>query len=36
MQGKIVKGISGFYYVYVAGTGIYEKKWNHEKNAHLL
>lgn len=26
MQGKIVKGISGFYYVYVAGTGIYECK----------
>jgi len=24
MQGKIVKGISGFYYVYVVGTGIYE------------
>ena len=26
MQGKIVKGISGFYYIYVAGTGIYECK----------
>ncbi|MGN0426554.1 MAG: ribosome small subunit-dependent GTPase A [Agathobacter sp.] len=26
MQGKIMKGISGFYYVYVAGTGIYECK----------
>ena len=26
MRGKIVKGISGFYYVYVAGTGIYECK----------
>ena len=26
MQGKIVKGISGFYYVYVEGTGIYECK----------
>lgn len=26
MKGKIVKGISGFYYVYVAGTGIYECK----------
>ena len=26
MQGKIVKGISGFYYVYVVGTGIYECK----------
>jgi len=26
MQGKIVKGISGFYYVFVAGTGIYECK----------
>ena len=26
MQGKIVKGISGFYYVYVEGPGIYECK----------
>ena len=26
MQGKIVKGISGFYYVYVEETGIYECK----------
>lgn len=26
MIGKIVKGISGFYYVYVAGSGIYECK----------
>ena len=26
MQGKIVKGISGFYYVHVAETGIYECK----------
>ena len=26
MKGKIVKGISGFYYVYVAETGIYECK----------
>lgn len=26
MQGKIVKGISGFYYVHVAGSGIYECK----------
>lgn len=24
MQGKIVKGIAGFYYVYVVGFGIYE------------
>lgn len=24
MQGKILKGISGFYYVHVAGSGIYE------------
>lgn len=24
MTGKIVKGIAGFYYVYVAGSGIYE------------
>ena len=26
MQGKIVKGISGSYYVFVVGTGIYECK----------
>ncbi|MDD6505120.1 MAG: ribosome small subunit-dependent GTPase A [Lachnospiraceae bacterium] len=26
MKGKIMKGISGFYYVYVAGAGIYECK----------
>jgi ribosome biogenesis GTPase len=26
MTGKIIKGISGFYYVHVAGTGIYECK----------
>lgn len=26
MQGKIIKGISGFYYVYVEGAGIYECK----------
>ena len=26
MKGKIVKGISGFYYVHVAGSGIYECK----------
>ena len=26
MQGKIVKGISGFYYEHVEGTGIYECK----------
>ncbi len=26
MQGIIVKGIAGFYYVYVAGSGIYECK----------
>lgn len=26
MQGKIVKGISGFYYVHAAGSGIYECK----------
>lgn len=25
-QGKIVKGIAGFYYVFVAGSGIYECK----------
>lgn len=26
MQGKIVKGIAGFYYVHVAGFGVYECK----------
>ena len=26
MQGKIVKGIAGFYYVHVAGSGLYECK----------
>lgn len=26
MQGKIIKGIAGFYYVYVEGRGIYECK----------
>lgn len=26
MQGKIIKGIAGFYYVYVAESGIYECK----------
>ena len=26
MQGKIVKGISGFYYVHVVGSGVYECK----------
>lgn len=26
MQGKIIKGIAGFYYVHVAGAGIYECK----------
>ncbi len=26
MTGKIIKGISGFYYVYVVGAGIYECK----------
>lgn len=26
MQGKIIKGIAGFYYVHVAGTGIFECK----------
>ncbi len=26
MQGKIIKGIAGFYYVYVVGSGIYECK----------
>ena len=26
MQGKIVKGISGFYYIHVVGAGIYECK----------
>lgn len=26
MQGKIIKGIAGFYYVHVVGYGIYECK----------
>ena len=26
MQGKIVKGIAGFYYVDVIGSGVYECK----------
>jgi len=26
MKGKIIKGISGFYYVHIAGSGIYECK----------
>ena len=26
MQGKIIKGIGGFYYVYVEGAGLYECK----------
>ncbi len=26
MQGKIVKGISGFYYIHVVGAGINECK----------
>ena len=26
MQGKIIKGISGFYYIKVVGSGIYECK----------
>lgn len=26
MQGKIIKGIAGFYYVHIAGKGIYECK----------
>ncbi len=26
MQGKIIKGIAGFYYVHVVGKGIYESK----------
>ena len=26
IQGKIVKGIAGFYYVRVAGSGVYECK----------
>lgn len=26
MQGKIIKGIAGFYYVHVIGTGTYECK----------
>ena len=26
MQGKIIKGIAGFYYVHVSGQGVYECK----------
>ena len=26
MQGKIIKGIAGFYYVHVSNKGIYECK----------
>ena len=26
MQGKIIKGIAGFYYVHVEGHGVYECK----------
>lgn len=26
MQGKIIKGIAGFYYVYVVESGLYECK----------
>ena len=26
MYGKIIKGIAGFYYVYVSGSGLYECK----------
>ena len=26
MQGKIIKGIAGFYYVHVVHSGIYECK----------
>ena len=26
MQGKIVKGIAGFYYVHVVESGVYECK----------
>ena len=26
MQGKIVKGIAGFYYIHVVGSGVYECK----------
>ena len=26
MQGKIIKGIAGFYYVHVEGQGVYECK----------
>ena len=27
MQGKIIKGIAGFYYVHIAGKGVYECKF---------
>ena len=40
MQGKIIKGISGFYYVKVAESGIYECKakgiFRKEKIKHLV
>ena len=26
MQGKIIKGIAGFYYVHIVGSGVYECK----------
>ena len=26
MQGKIIKGIAGFYYVHIPGKGVYECK----------
>mgnify|MGYP000721309450 FL=1 len=26
MQGKIIKGIAGFYYVHIAGKAMYECK----------
>ena len=31
MQGKIIKGIAGFYYVHVEACGIYECKRNIQK-----
>ena len=26
MKGRIIKGIAGFYYVYISGRGLYECK----------
>jgi len=36
MQGKIVKGIAGFYYVHVSEAGIFECKANAWKISYAL